>query len=472
MRDITNGSLLMDYNIEKVESFSPSPDSPTQLRTLVVFATHKKYPRLELAIKITPIYLQGRREDFVREQQIHYLLTQLDAEAVRTAAATKTAKDKTLFVATREQPLEHEVAVIRAIAKTTHHNVVPLYDFVIQSFNINMIPQVEGRANLSRFTWLSDHPASILVQGRLNGTLYDLVQKKHYTLDRFIRVLRYVIIQVCCMLHSLMVIKFTHGDTHPRNVGWIGEDLERHYHVTKKRVFVIPSDVSITTMLLDFDNSRAEMKDATGKPFKMIPSATSLGARFRGVVKLTPDQTFSPMVDIFRLVHGVMRLLAQQMLAKDAKFDNVTLSQETIRLGTACRDGMTNIPQSIKDIAAYKTASEFYGALLDPSKTDETLKIAAGALERDGAQQEALWYRLYAATPSTIKDTIVYTMPWDVLKNQDPVDPNVTPLGGENMTLSPLYKPRKVYQPANVDVIIDNEIRVHPLKAAFPSEFQ
>ena len=468
--DQTNGSLLKDYDITKVESASVSRGT-TQLRTLVVFAKHRKFPSLALAIKITPIYLNSRREDFVREQQIHYLLTQLDAAVVREATRESNAKIKTdsLFrVKKGENPLTHEDAVATAIATANDdNNVVPLYDFVIQQFDLRTIPNIPGRELLNPITWLNPHTASIMVQRQLDGTLTTLLEKTT-DLGVIVKQLRYVIIQMCCILHSLLAIGFTHGDTHPNNIGWATAAYERHYFIASDKVFVIPPDVP-TAVLLDFDTSRAEMTDATNKPFNMVPSRTSLYNRFSGVVTIVPAQTFSPMVDIFRLVHSVALMVAARMNDDRTNWpDGLTQSIEMRDLGQVCLTGITKLPESIMNLDSYKPVKAFCEEMMKPGRDKLSLKEEAKKLTAN-KDQATLWYLLYAATPSNKADAATFRMPLDVLLTQTSV--RRAPAGSVNMTLAPLYKKGVVYQPQKVAYSDDPKMRIHPLTTAFPNEF-
>lgn len=464
----TAGSILADYDIKSVERVA---SDKTELRTLVLFAVHKRLPAKNLAIKITPIYKDTRRNDFVREQQLHYLLTQMDAPRVRDAARLTGAAAKRLFTAEREKPLEHESAAQDSAINSTEHNIVPLFDFVIQQFNLDSIRMIPGRDLLNSIQWTGPQESSILVQGRLDGVLAERRAEnaresllgRTNDLSIVMRYCSYAIMQICCTLHLLLAIAFTHGDTHPANIGYTNEsDVARHYTLAPNKVFRVPANMP-HIMLLDFDNSRAEMTDASGRKFVMVPDQASLDSRFAGIVRLTPEMTFSPMIDVFRLVQGILTVFAQRVQSPEIIWEEgLELSQEFSDFANTCAVGISRVPLSFRQLASYQRLSTFVEAL--SSRSRDSIKSTAKALLDDREQQRKLWYQLYAMTPEQKSETVQYLMPWDVLATYTAYG---DPLAGSiDMTLGVVYAKGKVYQPSSVRDVSDVAIRVHPLQTA------
>lgn len=465
------GSILADYEIQSVQRVATATADKTQLRTLVLFAVHKQLTNKPLAIKITPIYDEARRNDFVREQQLHYLLTQLDAPDVRAAARVTGPAAKELFKADRANPIEHEEPTKKSALVSTEHNVVPLFDFVIQQFSLDSIPLIAGRNLLDAITWTTAQESSILVQGRLDGVLAerlpenlrDTLLGKTNNLRTLMRYSHNAIMQICCTLHLLLPIAFTHGDTHPANIGYTNQAAApRHYELAPGKIFRVPRDMP-HIMLLDFDNSRAEMVDATGSRFVMVPDQASLDKRFGGRVKMTPEMTFSPMVDVFRLVHGILTVFAQRLQSAEVSWDvGLEQTQDFDDFAKTCAAGISNIPLKFAQLPGYQNLSRFVESL--SSRNRERIKAAAQTLLNDRDQQRELWFQLYAMTPKKKSETAQFLMPWDVLATYTAYgDPEAESI---NMTLSAVYGKGKVYRPSSVKDASDATMRIHPLQAA------
>jgi hypothetical protein len=457
------GSLLAEYEIDAVAQVSTDTDR-RRLRTLVLYARHRDSAELSVAIKITPITHEVRRDDFVREQQIHYLLTQMDAAAVRQAASRK-PRTPEWFTADERDPLAHEDAVARSVIAGDVFNVVPLYDFVIQYFDGRGIPLVSGYEQLAGVDF-GRGDAAITVQRKIDGTLKSLLGGSGSALAStttslyvVVRSLRYAIVQICCILHVLLAIGFTHGDVHAGNVGYVTTTARRHYKLAQNKVFAIPDTVP-SMMLIDFDRSRAEMSDATGKRFVMIPSAASLRARFGRVVDVTPAQSFSPMVDVFRLVHSAIVLFAQFVSNGSVSVAPARSTEDFPVLVDLFRAGISNLPDSITRISAYETVRDFVDVLAVGA--DDKVNPLADKINGDSAQGE-LWYRLYSATPQERDETTKFLMPWDVLARASPSASE--PSDSRDMTLAPLYDKGKVYRPWDVPAASDEVMRVHPLRS-------
>lgn len=473
------GSILADYEIQSVQSVATG-SSDSELRTVVLFAVHRNLVNLNLAIKITPIYLDSRRDDFILEQQIHYLLSQLDTTKTRDAAKKTGVVAKKFFTAKAVQPLEHEPVVAAAMLYTDEFNVVPLYDFVIQDFTLDSIPETTGRNKLSGITWLGSHQAAFLVQRRLDGVLPELLQppsrlasdvhdKSSNDLETIVTHMMYGILQVCCTLHMLLALAFTHGDTHPNNIGYIDSgQVPRHYKLSPNKTINIPAK-SHHIMLIDFDRSRAEMIDATGKQFTMVPTKESLNARYNNVVRLTPAQTFFPAVDVFRLVHSMLIILAGRMIDSKLKWtEGFTAGRKWVQFRNLCKAGISKLPKAITDTDAYKKVAAFVAEFGDAS--EDKLKATAKALMDDGANQRTLWYKLYAESPGTKKGATDFLMPWDVLGKFETGD--VPAAGSVDMTMAPLYNKGKVYRTSEVRDESDAALRTDPLRTVFPDEFK
>ena len=449
-----SGSLLSDYDISEVIDVSVEPNN--QLRTLVLAAKNKAAPNINVAIKITPIYDDARKSDFVREQQLHYLLTQVDTPAVRQRAVKP--RETGDF---RAKGTEWEKDVVKSLLDGGVFSIVPLYDFVIKRFIIDDVPAVRGYDPLHTVATPAVY-ASFLVLRRLTGTFESTITDA-VTLPEVARRIYYAIKQICAILHLLLPIRFTHGDIHPRNIG-VAESsgTNRHYRLTAGRYATVPKEIP-HIVLLDFDNCSAFMTDATKTVFDMRPTQESLDRRFGEHVKLTPEQSFSPMVDVFRLVQNMALLLALR-ISQAGEGDVINLRMEAItqQLARVLEVGTTRLPVSILRSEPYAGLRDFVNLLKSDGGTAAQLKAGASTLARGMAQQQTLWWKLYGETPRTVEETTAMLMPWDVL---DAFPAEDRPLSDDStdMTLYQIYKAGKIYRPDKVETRDAAVIRVDPV---------
>lgn len=462
------GSLLSEYEIESVAVVQTSKTAPKTLRTMVLYAHHKSHPTLPLAIKISPVTNDERRDTFVHEQQIHYLLSQIDSPGVRQAAVSKTTG---LFRA--DETAQHEPAVLRSMLQDINNfSIVPLYDYVIHKEPLN-IGRVEGYAHYEAIDAYNGE-ASFLVMRRLDGLLYHAVRKERQLVE-CARQLYYAIMQVCSVLHLLLPIRFTHGDIHLGNLGVRTEPQKpHHYTITQKIVMRVPRDVH-KVVLIDFDNSSAVMTDATNKRFDMRPSQDALNRRFADHPILRPAQTFSPMVDVFRLVENALFLLAIQITDPRSSDDRFSALEIVGKFGTVCETALTRLPDGpLKELPEFVRLLAFATALKADPISLEAVRTAARALivaesiiadkPDELRPQNSMWWRVYAATPDVLEKTAEQLMPWDVLR----LYPATTSAEAESvdLTLNCVIGRGIVYRPHKVQVATDAEIRVDPLGRA------
>lgn len=460
LRPVSSGRLLEDYDIESVRSASGELPDRIDLRTVVIFCVHKRMRNLPLAIKISPVRNAERRDTFVREQQIHYLLTQIDSAAVRRAA-TSDVDNAELF---RARGIEYAQQITDSlIANNNNFSIIPLYDYSIhpEPFNVGLVP---GHQLLQAVQWPADSDYSFLVERRFRALMHELISAETL-LVRNTEMLYHTISEVCCILHLLLPIRFTHGDIHLGNLGAEpGLGRPRHFRIADNIVIRVPPDTP-RAVLIDFDNSSALMTDATGAVFDMRPSQASLDRRFAGHVRLTPEQTFSPLVDVFRLVESAMFLLATRIFELQTITDGFVEAPVRREFGRVCLAALLRLP------AGPAVASDEYTRLMRFATTlasegiasfDDIRTAAGQIMQAPGKPQQSLWWLLYASTPTDIHETISYLMPWDVLRlytrfsepDTDSVD----------FTLYCITGPGRVYRPHRQRPRSDEDIRIDPLR--------
>lgn len=405
----------------KVISAQSVPSTPS-LRTVVLATGDGK-----LIIKVSPITDADSRAWLHNELHIHARLSQMDAATGRN---------------TTDQP---------------PWNIVPLCAFAVRPFTFRR-SAIAGAHLLDsiRLPPPECTPAAYTVQRRLcDGTLHEYARSPRHTADQKIVQFRDGLAQVCAVLHTLLAVKFTHGDLKLDNIGLATGAVTAHrvYRLAANRTLVLPARRSEHLALFDFGFSRAELFDA-----RLVPDTPALAYRF-GTTTPPPTQTFAPVVDLYRLTESIAYEVARHIAGGRATVASADAAADLRAMLLAVLD---RLPVEFAKRDGVVAVRAFVSAF--------TVDTARALLAKTSPNE---WPALYRALPAAEEDVVRLAMPYDVLARSGLLVTTTTPHHGHpddiDMTLEPCYQPGVVYTNAANNAGAHGAMRVHPLSVAFPS---
>lgn len=429
----TGGSIFNDYDILSVIAVNATLYG-NQMRTAILKVRHKTLDR-EYAMKIMARWDDADKEDIAREQQLHYLLTQCNSNAF-VAATNKPATTRGLFESTPNDAQSNDAQLSHTMVKNGFvRNIAPLYDFSdVASWKIPVVQDTDKFGTLIR-----PDNVSVSIMKLVEGTLDKLIQDSP-PLDA-IKFINAAIIQICCNLHQLLSIRFAHGDIKPNNIGFVKLDHPYHYKITPNYVYQFDAAIP-HFVILDFGFSRAEMKDARGQEFRMVPSTNSITKRFNNYAYITPDQTLSPMIDVFGMIQKFVQLASRKLYAVTITDQ---ISHQRDRLEFAFKASFAKLPPAFKLAHPHQRYFEFF--------RQKTNSISTTILDDES---NSIW-SLYTYVPTNLTDIMACTLPFDVLSVY--AHGKNLPSNSVDMTMHPLYDKGKFYRYTGDG----NDIRTHPI---------
>lgn len=452
------GDPLANYTISEVKNVNTTTGPPPQVRSVVLLAKHAQLASKALAIKLVTI--DGRlvtKDGILREQRIHYALTQWDARITRETVPSAQANPGAGYFATEDPKKSEEAPVRLSIINTEERNIVPLYDFaVINGYKFSTIPQVPRREKIPPLATNAPSRVGMLVMDRFDKTLRHWLRDAQ-SMVAIVHALRDALVQMCALVHMLMAAGFTHADLHPENIAvYPAAATTRVIQLARTRFFVLPQRAGVDHFaLLDFGFSRLDFKDATGRRWKLEPSADEQRARLKTYTP--PADSFVPGGDVFRLVISLLSEFAKAMVNNDVseKVDATTLV-EFGQFGEACHSVLEMVPQPTSAQADFVQLKSLAEAIANRKSLDDINDLAVKVTELKNVND--LFWRFYTGNRAVVEGPL----PWDALRYLGHVDNR--PLGEHrDITIAVPYGRGKVFDTTQVEFTNDLEMRVSSL---------
>ena len=446
------------YTIEKVENVNQTTGAIPAVRSIVLLAKHVNLAPLDLAIKL--VNIDGRLvtdEGILREQQIHYTLTQWDARVTRETVPVATSKpgDGYFSTTTKADTRGQQKTVRVSIMNTEERNIVPLYDFAtLENYNHLTIPQVPGHEKLPQFgprQWR----AGFLVLGRFPRTLAQWAEEAR--LPDVIWGLHDTLVQMCALIHLLMAAGFTHGDLHAKNIAaYPNARQTRVIRLASNAVFVLQQRDSVPHFaLLDFGFSRLDFTDAVDKKWLLEPTSAEQRERLTPKYRV-PWSSFVPGADVFRIVVSLLLELAKKMHTASADKRNSAMTESAFaQFGKACQSVLARVQSTFGNDPDFGRLASMATAVAEARWNDALAK------DVDYNKSSALFWPVYTAGIEPQNGPL----PWDALKHLGHVR-DAPPKADtyRDITIAVPYARGSAFDPRRVTFTDDDAMRVSSLK--------
>lgn len=446
------------YNFEKVDNVNTTTGPIPTVRSIVLLAKHVKLASLDLAIKL--VNIDGRLvtdEGILREQRIHYTLTQWDARYTRETVPVATSKPGDGYFAATDAETKGQQKTVRAsIITTEERNIVPLYDFAtLENYDHRTIPQVLGREKLVQLgpkQWR----AGFLVLGRFPQTLAQWVDNAR--LPDVIWGLHDTLVQMCALIHLLMAAGFTHGDLHAKNIAAYPTARQtRVIRLASDKVFVLKQRDRVPHFaLLDFGFSRLDFTDALGKKWLLEPTPDEQQERLKSYT--VPSSSFVPGADVFRIVVSLLLELAQKMrTASDDERNDAMAESAFAQFGKACQSVLTRVQRTLGANPDFERLVSLAAAVAE-MRLDDIVRLANAV---DYSKSSALFWPVYTAGIEPRDGPL----PWDALKHLGPArDAPPDPATYRDITIAVPYARGRALDPRLVTFTDDDAMRGSSLR--------